>query len=216
MSAGPTLTAGERRFLGIDRDTIAPALLVLALALLASVVLPWIDARTPYRHAVREGDVAQIAGGITLVPASGWALASGALVGHTRSPVGGSAQTELIDGSVELFVRAAPFAGAPSALLTRVNRIDDELQNARGAATTTQRYPVTTRQGITGVAEDFAGATREGSVVAFVFRPRTPSTAPPGRPARVGVAIFVSGPMDSIARRRDEIVAMIRSIRAAS
>jgi hypothetical protein len=217
LTAPAAVATDERRFLGLDRTTIGPALLVLALAVVMGVLLPWIDADTSYDHAVHDGDVAQIAGGITLVPASGWALASGALVGHTRSPVGDTAQTELVDGSVELFVQAAPFAGSPSALLTRVDRISDDVHHRQGRDTaTTQRYAVTTRQGANGVAEDFAGPTRQGSVVAFVLRPPATLATAPGRPARVGVEIVVSGPTDAVARQRDAIVAMIRSIRVAS
>jgi hypothetical protein len=36
-----------RRSTGIDRQTVGPALLVLALALVMSVVLPWINSQTP-------------------------------------------------------------------------------------------------------------------------------------------------------------------------
>ena len=211
------MTCAGRRFAGIDRGTVGPALLVLALALLLSVVLPWIDSRTPYHDQVHKGDVAELADGITLVPTSGWQLATGALVGHTRSPVGSTAATELVDGSVDLYVQAAPFAGTSAALLTRVNEINARLQHARGrAAATTRRYAVTTHQGVVGVAEDFVGLTRQGSVVAFVFKPREPSTTSQGPPSREGVEVVVSGPRGSISRRRDDIVAMIRSIRAAA
>ena len=217
MTAGTTPTADERRFLGIDRKTIAPALLVLALALVMSVVLPAIDARTPYRDAVRKGDVAELAGGITLAPTPGWDLASGALVGRTRSSVGDTAQTELVDGSVDFFVQAAPFAGTSSALLTRINRINADLSRARGrAAALSNRYAVTTRQGISGVGEDFVGLARQGSVVAFVFRSREPPAGSQGQVIREGVEIVVSGPSGAISRRRDDIVRMIRSIRTAA
>jgi len=195
-----------RRVAGIDRRTVKPALLVLGLAVLMSVVLPSIDRGTPYRDEVHEGDIAEIAEGITLVPATGWAFASGARVGRTRSPVGSTAATQLIDGSVSFDVNTAPFAGTPPALLRRVNRINAELAHARGrGAATTRRYVVTTRQGAVGAAEDFVGMDQQGSIVAFVFRSR-----------REGVEIVVSGPRGPIARRRDDIVAMIRSIRAAS
>ena len=202
------------RWLGIDVWTIAPALLVLALAVLLSVVLPSIDSDTAYRDQVHKGDVAQLADGITLVPTPGWQLASGALVGHTRSLVGSTAGTELIDGSISFSVQAAPFQGTPSALLTRVNKISADLHRARGsAAGTTDRYAVTTRQGIVGVAEDFVGVAREGSVVAFVFTSRGRSQ---GTTTREGLELVVSGASGEISRRRDDIVAMIRSIRAAS
>ncbi|MGZ6691876.1 MAG: hypothetical protein ACXVHQ_31135, partial [Solirubrobacteraceae bacterium] len=60
----------------IDHRTVKPALLVLALALLMSVVLPSIDSETPYRDAVQRGDIAELADGITLVPTAGWNLAT--------------------------------------------------------------------------------------------------------------------------------------------
>ncbi len=204
------MTSAGRRVAGIDRRTVEPALLVLALAVLMSVVLPSIDSETAYRDEVHSGDLAEVASGIRLVPTPGWDLASGALVGDTRSPVGSTAATQLVDGSVSLEVRAAPFEGTPSALLTRVNEINDDLDHARGnVAATTGRYVVTTRQGVVGVAEDFVGVDKQGSIVAFVFGSRGQSTGE-------GVEIVVSGPKGPISRRRDDIVAMIRSIRTAS
>jgi hypothetical protein len=216
MSATTTMTSDASRSAGIDRRTVKPALLVLALAVLMSFVLPSIDRDTPYRDTVHNGDVAEIADGITLVPTPGWDLASGALAGHTRSPVGSTGTTELVDGSVDFEVQAAPFAGTPSALLSRINKINSDLEHARGrAAAMSDRYAVTTRQGVVGVAEDFVGVEKQGSIVAFVFRPPTRSTASRGQSTREGVEVVVSGPKGSISRRRDDIVAMIRSIRMA-
>jgi hypothetical protein len=205
-----TATSDARRLAGFDRRTVGPALLVLALAVVMSVVLPSIDGATSYRDQVDEGDVVEIADGLTLVPATGWDLASGALVGETRSPVGTTATTEVVDGSVELQVQAAPFGGTPSALLTRVNEIEDDLDRLQGSATaTTRRYAVRTGHGTVGVAEDFVGAHKQGTIVAFVFRSRGQSTAE-------GVVVVAAGPKGPISRRRDDIVAMIRSIGTAS
>jgi hypothetical protein len=131
--------------------------------------------------------------------------------------VGSTATTELVDGGVDFFVQAAPFGGTPSALLTRVNQINADLAHARGrAVATTDRYPVTTRQGVVGVADDFVGVTRQGTVVAFVFGSRGASTRSQGQPAREGVEIVASGPSGAVSRRRADIVAMIRSIRTAA
>jgi hypothetical protein len=211
--AARTVRPDKRRSSRIDRRTVGPALLVLGLATVMSVVLPSIDSETAYRHQVHKGDIAEIADGITLVPASGWDLASGALVGETRSPIGSTATTELVDGSVKFYVQTAPFDGTPSALLARINKINADLHHARGrAAGTTDRYAVRTRQGVVGVAEDFVGVARQGSVVAFVFRSRGQSIRSHGE----GVEIVAAGPTGAISRRRDDIVAMIRSIRTAS
>jgi len=213
MAATPTVRSPDRRLFGIDRRTVGPALVVLGLALVMSFVLPSINSGTAYRAQVHTGDIAEIADGITLVPASGWDLASGALVGETRSPLGTTATTELVEGSVTFYVQAAPFDGTPSALLARINKINADLRHARErAAGTTDRYAVTTRQGVVGVAEDFVGVARQGSVVAFVFESREQSISSQGE----GVEIVAAGPIEAITRRRDDIVAMIRSIRTAS
>ena len=134
------------------------------------------------------------------------AVLTGALVGHVRSAVGSTATTELVHGSVNFDVQAAPFAGTPLALLGRVNKIRADLRHARGSGAATRHYPVTTRQGAVGVGEDFVGVARQGSVVAFVF-------GSPGQSTREGLEIVVSGPKGPISRRRGDIVAMIRSIR---
>jgi hypothetical protein len=180
-----------------------------------SVALPAIDGATSYRDEIDKGDVAEIADGLTLVPATGWDLATGALVGHTRSPVGTTATTEVVDGSVELQVQTAPFDGTPSALLTRVNKIDADLERLQGSAATTRRYAVRTGQGAIGVAEDFVGVHKRGTTVAFVFRARGQSTSSQGEAPREGVVVVAAGPKGPISRQRDDIVAMIRSIRTA-
>ena len=213
MSATTTKASDRQRVAGIDRRTVGPALLVLALAVLMSVVLPSIDSDTPYREAVHKGDIVEITDGITLVPAAGWHLAGGALAGRTRSQVGSTGTTELVDGGVDFEVQAAQFAGTPSALLSRVNKINADLAHARGGtAAMSDRYAVTTRQGVAGVAEDFVGVEKQGSIVAFVFPPRSGSAA---QSTREGVEIVVSGPTGAISRRRDAVVAMIRSLRTA-
>jgi hypothetical protein len=212
-----TATANVRRRAGIDRHTVGPALLVLALATVMSVALPSIDGATSYREQVDRGDVAELADGLTFVPAVGWDLATGALVDETRSPVGTTATTEVVDGGVELQVQAAPFDGTPSALLTRVKEIEGDLARLQGsAAATTRRYTVRTRQGAVGVAEDFVGAHKQGTVVAFVFPSPVPASGPESQAPGEGVVAVAAGPDGSISRRRDAVVAMIRSIRAGS
>jgi hypothetical protein len=205
----------DRRLLGLDLDTVGPALLVLALAGVLSLLIPSIDAKTSYRHEVQRGEVVRLATGITLVPATGWDVASGAIVGQTRSAIGGTASTELVRDGLRFGVEAAPFAGTPSALLTRINKIDESLHHARARASqTTRHYAVTTGQGTVGVAEDFVGISRQGSVIAFVFQ-QTAKTAQGRQRTREGVEVVVSGPAESLSRNRKQIVAMIRSIAVA-
>jgi hypothetical protein len=174
-----------------------------------SIGLPRLDSETDYSDQIRAGDVVQIADGITFVPAPGWALTTGALVGETHAAVGSTQTTELVHGSATFFVRAAPFAGTPAALLARINQLDADLHGSRArAAGTTRRYSVKTDQGDVGVAEDFAGVAREGTVIAFVFPTRNATGS-----QRVGVEVVAAGPVGEMSRRRDDVVAMIRSIR---
>jgi hypothetical protein len=211
-----SVTSASRRIAGFDRQTVAPALLVLALAVLMGVVLPAIDSKTSYRDQTDKGDLVQVAEGITLVPATGWELTDGALAGQTRSPVGNTASTQLVRGSVDFKLQVAPFDGSPSQLLTRVDRIHEELEHARGTASaTSDRYPVRTRQGARGVAQDFVGTGKQGTIVAYVLKPPSSSTSSGEQTTREGVQIVASGPKSAIARRRDAIVAMIRSLRTA-
>ena len=219
MDTPVTLPAEEQRALPIDPRTIAPSLLVFALAIVMSIVLPNLDSRATYRHEIRSGDIAELAGGITLVPSPGWDLASGALVGKTRSALGSSGSSELVHGSVTFFVRVAPFAGTPDALLTRINKINHDLHRSRGRdAGTTDRYEVKTKQGAVGVAENFVGVARQGSVVAFVLDVRGQASGSQQGSSTIheGVEIVAAGPMEQISRYRDDVVAMIESIRTAS
>jgi hypothetical protein len=150
----------------------------------------------------------QVADGITLVPTPGWDLTGGALAGETRSPVGTTASTQLVDSGVKFGVQVAPFDGTPSHLLKRIERINADLGSAHGA---TRRYPVTTRQGAVGVAKDYVGVNKQGSEVVFVLKSRPSESG--GQATRVGVEIVVSGPKGAMSRRRDDVVAMIRSVR---
>ena len=218
MATEAIMARAERRLFGLDLKTVAPALLVLALAVVMSVVFPLIDSNASYSDEVRLGDVVRLAAGMTLVPAAGWDVASGSIVGETRSPIGSTASTELVQGGLRFDVQAAPFEGTAASLLTRIDEIDANLHDARGrAAESTARYAVTTRQGVVGVAEDFVGVARQGSVVAFIFRSLARSApSQGGRRAGEGVEVVVSGPPDAMSRNRDDVVAMIRSIRVAS
>lgn len=214
-----TLSSDARPSGPIDARTVGPALLVLALWVAMGVVVPAIDSSTSYRDQIDKGDVAQVADGITLVPTAGWTLASGALRGQTRSAVGDTATTEIAKGGVELQTQAAPFDGTPAALLARVNRIASDLARSQGKAVgRTRRYRVRTDQGAVGVAQDFVGTSKQGTVVAFVFpaRRQAGSSGSSGQSAREGVTVLASGPKGSVARRRDDVVAMIRSLRTAS
>jgi len=95
-------------------------------------------------------------------------------------------------------------------LLGRVNQISADLHHVRGSGAASRQYPVTTNQGDVGAGEDFVGARRQGSVVAFVLRAAGDTTGGSGgETTREGVEIVVSGPKGPISRGRGDIIAMI-------
>ncbi|MFD7659409.1 hypothetical protein ACFV4N_35990, partial [Actinosynnema sp. NPDC059797] len=61
----------EHRFLGLDRRTFGPGLIVLAVALLLIYGLPALNAAIPWNDEVRAGDVLDLGDGATAVPPVG-------------------------------------------------------------------------------------------------------------------------------------------------
>lgn len=203
----------EHRVAGIDRRTIKPALAVLALALFVSVVLPLVSGAVAYDDEIRAGDVIDMAEGrLTFVPVPGWNLEDGVRVGGTRSTVPGSSMTVLSAGDVRLTVQAGPFDGTPAALLTRLDELNDDVDDARGLGASGDRFTVRTDGGVVGVAESFTSLERQGTIAAFVFA--VPDRA--GTTKRTGVEVVAVGSKSALAARRDEIDAMVRSIRVGA
>lgn len=203
--APPDWVPVEHRFLGLDRRTIAPAVVVLALAFVFATVIPAIDAAIEPDNPVRPGDVVNLGKGLTLVPAQDWNIAKGLRVGdETNAPATGSAPpVELSNGSVSLRVVVGPFAGTPNALLDQVNRLNTELDGIDQFATTGDRVSVTTAQGATGVVETFTGSNVDGKIAAFVFD-------------GTGVEVLVVGLPEDMALHQDDIQAMVDSIESTS
>lgn len=78
----------DRRWFGLDRTTILPAAIVLAVAIVMSIVIPQINDAVSYDDPVVAGDVMELQYGITFVPAPGWGITDG--VREADTPVTGS------------------------------------------------------------------------------------------------------------------------------
>lgn len=195
----------EHRFLGLDRRTIAPALLVLALAFICATVIPAIDSAIEADNPVRSGDELNLGKGLTMVPAQDWNIVTGLRVGdETNAPAtGATLPVELSNGTVTLKVVVGPFAGTPNALLDQINQVNTELDDIDQFATTGDRVSVTTAQGETGVVETFTGSDVGGKIAAFVHD-------------GTGVEIVVVGLPEDMARHQDDIEAMVESIEATT
>jgi hypothetical protein len=191
----------EHRIAGIDRRTILPALLVLALALVAGTVLPRINASLKADDPVEAGDVMNLGSGFVLVPTEGWNIESGVRVGDDPLSSGGATvpPVKLTQGTVVLTVSVAPFSGTPDELLDQVNKLSAATKGIDEFSTTDDRTSVTTTSGQTGVVENFSGSEVEGKIAAFVIDGK-------------GVTVSAIGVPDDIALYQAQIEAMVESI----
>ncbi|MGH3461323.1 MAG: hypothetical protein ACRDP9_07585 [Kribbellaceae bacterium] len=188
----------ERRWLGLDRATIPPALVVLALAILMAVVVPAVDHAVPGGTRVRAGDEVALRGGISFVPATGWILTDGVLRG--REPRAGVGSTATVtDGPVALTVRTAPFTGTPTALLEQIKDTTDALNGSHGLHITGDVQAVQTAGGQRGVIARYRGTSSDGAIAAFVVD-------------GTGVEVVVTGPPDVPGDPSAAIAGMIAGI----
>lgn len=189
----------DRRWLGLDRRTIAPALIVLALALLMGSVLPWINESVAYDDKVVAGDVIEVRGGVTFVPATGWGITDGVRAG--QRPVSGQypETATVVDGGFSFAIRTAPFTGDASSLLEQIRTTTNALNGGQGFQITGDPVDITTGSGDRGVTARFQGSRSDGTIAAFVFDD-------------LGVEVVSYGPSDATDTPAAEVAAMITSI----
>ena len=175
----------EHRLLGLDRRTIAPTLWVLALVLLWSTIVPFIDRHVSYDVEVEPGTVLDVGSGVTIVPPPYWeidpqtALTEGSLVVH--------------HSGVTVTVTVGVFDGELSDLMASAN---DALDVDR---ITSAQTSITTSSGSVGLIEAFQSGNAHGFIAVF---------AEDG----VGVEIEAIGPEPQIHRFESEIDDMVVSL----
>lgn len=155
--------AVEHRFLGLDRRTFGPGLIVLAVALVLVYGLPALSAAIPWHNEIRAGDVLDLGAGATAVPPVGWQLEDGTLTGATAvSPT--SLQVLLATGGATIELRGAAYDGTAEAFLDQVRRSegDDDAPSVDGS-----RGTVTTDAGLVGVVQTSTWPSGDGVDAAF-------------------------------------------------
>jgi hypothetical protein len=189
----------DERWFGLDRRTIAPTLMVFALVIVMSVVLPVINAKVPYRDIVKAGDVMELQGDVTFVPEVGWGITSGVRAGD--APLSGEypATAVVVDGPLKFTVRTAPFDGGADELLDQIETTSDELNRGHGLHVTGPHTTIVTNQGKHGATARVTGPHTEGVIAAFVF-------------GRRGLAAVGTGPSDTNPEPTATALQMIRSI----
>lgn len=157
----------DRRWLGMDKRTILPALIVLALAFLQGVLLPRIDAAIPEKDVTVAGDVIALQGQVGFTAAGGWSLVAGERQSDEPSGQGYPPQAVLARGGSQFVVRTGTFGGDARALLDQIERTDELL--GTGLTATGEPVAITTTSGVDGVITRYAAATVDGVLAAFVL-----------------------------------------------
>lgn len=189
----------DRRWFGLDRATFLPAAIVLAFAIVMSVLIPAINGSVSYDDEVVAGDVMELNGQITFVPAVGWGITSG--VRSTDIPLAGSfpSSATVTNSGASFTVRTAPFPGDARGLLEQIKETSDALSTDKSLRVTGDPVEVTTHSGDRGVISRFSNSTTDGVIAAFVYD-------------GTGVEVVATGPANVDHRITDDIARMIVSI----
>ncbi|MFJ7617423.1 hypothetical protein DBV08_13070 [Rhodococcus sp. KBW08] len=189
----------DRRWFGLDRTTILPAAIVLAVAIVMSIVIPQINDAVSYDDPVVAGDVMELQYGITFVPAPGWGITDG--VREADTPVTGSfpPRAALVNGGAMFTVYTAPFTGDAQALLEQIKKTSDALATEKSLRVSDDSSAITTESGIRGVLTSYSNSSTDGVIAAFVVDGK-------------GIEVVSTGPSDVAPAITDDIARMIVSI----
>lgn len=189
----------EQRWAGLDRRSLRPAAVVLAVAAVMIFAIPALDRAIPAGRAVVPGEVLALDGGVGFTPAEGWEVVDGVALGDpTRSGEYPSTAAVLVD-AVSFEVTTADFAGTPQELLTQIEDLDERTSAGRGPEVSGNPRPVRTESGQEGVMTETRSATTTGLIAAFVID-------------GTGVEVVVTGPRDAGTGRADDVTTMIESV----
>ncbi|MEV6521800.1 hypothetical protein AB0M43_07680 [Longispora sp. NPDC051575] len=191
----------DRRLLGIDRRTLLPAGLVVALFLIAAWILPAVNDAVKVSDPIRAGDVVQVGSGVLFTPMAGANLITGLRQGDA-GPTGSYPATAAVSYQGVVFeIVTDTYQGTPAQLLEQIRKTDEGLRGAAGGFRVTGApVTVSTATGQQGVAARVEGVNMVGLVAAFVF-------------GGTGVEVEVIGPQAVSASVAPDIAAMLRSVR---
>ena len=166
-----------------------------------SIVLPAINAATPYNDKVVSGDVMQVQYGVQFTPTPGWGITSGVRVGDAPAGGGYPALASVTTGSIVFTVQVDKYTGTAGKLLNKIRNTSDRLKTDSGLHVNGPSHTGTTSSGLTGAIARYTGTKSEGIVAAFVS-------------AGVGIEVTaVGGPADFTDQMIRDIAGMIDSIR---
>ncbi|WP_051613684.1 hypothetical protein [Rhodococcus sp. UNC23MFCrub1.1] len=183
----------DRRWWGLDRRSFAPAAMLVVVATCLAVVLPLVDDAMAAENPADVGDIYELDGDITVVPARGWDVVAGVRRGQGPPEYPSVTVFGRADTSFQISTR--PFMGDATELLE---------QNAPPAASDSVQRPVTTDSGLHGVIAVRDQVDVDATVAAFVTE------------KGVGVLVVVAGAPAVLDERTEaQVREMIGSIAAA-
>ncbi|MER7416061.1 hypothetical protein ABT346_04615 [Micromonospora peucetia] len=200
--ASDTWVPVDRRWIGLDRRSLPPAIAVAVIGIVLAVVLPLVNQAVPDNDEIRPGDRLDL-GGVVVTPPVGWLLEQGVRVGadSTVPVTPGSADAVVAAAGVSVVFHQAPFTGTTAALLDQINSNESRSTGRPEFAVTGGRATVTAGSGLTGLAENHTSASGEGVIAVFTF----PSLG-------TGMTVEVDAAPGQLAARQAEITAMLRSV----
>jgi hypothetical protein len=191
----------EHRFFGLDRRTLPFAAIAVAVWLLWTVVVPWIDRAVPWHDTIAAGERVRLTDDVSFAPAAGWGLVSGLrTTDRTASGQKATEQVELTNGGVSFFAQHGPWTGSPTGLLRQINKITTTSRGGRGIQLSSGAVTFQTNSGHDGVVESFRSQRVDGLIAALVFGDE-------------GLQVQVVGPPDQLDNHAREIEDMLSSIR---
>jgi hypothetical protein len=203
MSSSTTSTGRvpvEHRLLGLDKRSFPPALFVVAVFLVATVLVPRVNDAIAWDDPVRAGEQLALTDSVAFTPATGWNVERGFRVGAGGSAVTSGEATVAGDG-VTFDVVPDTFDGTPAELLDQIEKVtsrtgDPTFQVEGDPAT------ITTPAGDVGVIQTYSSVNGDGLVAAFVI-------------GDTGLEITAYGPPAQMTAAADDIHDMIASIRSS-
>ena len=185
----PATVPVEHRALGLDRRTIAPAVVIAAIVIFYSMIIPYVDGLVDHDSAVEPGTSLVIGGNVSIVPPAGWEVTD-----RTALDAG---SLELHNSGIIVNANVGPFAGELDDLLAYADGIVDGTET--GVAHH-EASSIVAADGTAGLEEHWDGVNTEGLVAVF-------------SDGTVGVVIAVEGPAPMVTRHQRELDQMIASVR---
>jgi hypothetical protein len=186
----------DQRWLGLDRRTLLPAGIVLAVVVVMHWVIPWVDSLVPYREQIQAGQTMSLDRDIRFAPPAGWGISSGVVTGDAPASGVYPDSAAVFSGPTSLSVTTDAFAGSPRELLRQI-QLDN--QNQQAFALDAKATPITTASGIPGLISEFRDTTSDGAIAVFTVD-------------GTGIEVVIRTPSDTTSSQATEIGQTLSSI----